>query len=188
DSDLFVSPDQALESLTAFNLQTFFEEFTLCPNGVQLSPRADLTLGLLLLFPVPYAIYSQRYHALRQALSNLLFSGLASSCPNKDCTDQHSEDGHLVRATPTSQLSQPTSDRPSGFLHALTPIIQAIPPLSQWKNAGHGASQPGRQLGSPSVALKTCYPPECIRLAYSPDPLSEPPHAAPLTHSGAMVK
>lgn len=42
---------------------------------------------------------------------------------------------------------------------------QAIQPLSQWKNAGHGASQPGRQLGSPSVALKTCYPPECICLA-----------------------
>lgn len=54
---------------------------------------------------------------------------------------------------------------PLTFPLCLTTVIQAIPPLSQWKNAGHGASQPGRQLGSPSVALKTCYPPECIRLA-----------------------
>ncbi|XP_042080154.1 vegetative cell wall protein gp1 [Haplochromis burtoni] len=44
-------------------------------------------------------------------------------------------------------------------------VIQAIQQLSQWKNAGRVASYPGRQLGSPSVALKTCYPPECIRLA-----------------------
>lgn len=54
---------------------------------------------------------------------------------------------------------------PLTFLVCLTTVSQAIQPLSQWKNAGHVARQPGRQLGSPSVALKTCYPPECIRLA-----------------------
>lgn len=77
---------------------------------------------------------------------------------------------------------------PLTFLVCPTTVIQAIQLPSQWKIAGRGASQPGRQLGSPSEALKTCYPPKCILLAYSPDPLSEPPRAAPRLTQGPCVK
>lgn len=40
---------------------------------------------------MPYAIRSHWYHTLQQALSSLLFSGLGSSCLNKDYTDKHSQ-------------------------------------------------------------------------------------------------
>lgn len=65
------------------------------------------------------------------------------------------------------------------LLACLLAVIQVPQLLRRWKNAGPGASPPGRQLGSPSLTLKTRYPPEWIPLAYRPDPLSEPPRAAP---------
>lgn len=73
---------------------------------------------------------------------------------------------------PSACLSFPT------LLACSSAVIQAFQLLSRWKNAGSGASPPGRQLGSPSLTLKTRYPPERILLAYRPDPLSEPPRAA----------
>ncbi|CAB1458498.1 unnamed protein product [Pleuronectes platessa] len=55
---------------------------------------------------------------------------------------------HLCSLTGLQQSSKLYSRSASGRTLGMVPV-----------------SRPGRQLGSPSVPLKTCYPPKCIRLA-----------------------
>lgn len=77
----------------------------------------------------------------------------------------------------------------------LYPSISVCP--SPWQShLGHTAvlqpSSPGRvpasgrQLGSPSVALKTCYPPGSIHIAYGPDPQSKAPLVSPQVKTGGL--
>lgn len=71
--------------------------------------------------------------------------------------------------------SLPPSVRRSRPSLRVTAVIQAFQLLRRWKNAGTGASTPGRQLGSPSLTLKTRLPPQRIPLAYRPDPCPSVP-------------